>query len=305
MNYILIIFIILLCLIILATLIRKLVSNYITNIDKKINNSSKINYLYDDYYENLKTNDGKSLIGIFSIIRYNFMDEIYKSDLNILKLNGDEEILNLSLTNCNFEIYLVNKFKNIKIHCLINNLTDFTSCQDKIKNLNLEKNIIIKYGKYSDTSNIYQNKTFDRIVLLEAIGKIKDRTNFIKQLPNLLKDKESFIYIKTLVFKDFILEEEISDPIKNKLFEKQKKLIKFWNYNFSTNKSIINDFYKNGFTDVKMKTMSIMFLFFTYNFEDIINILKLYFVELDLGIKDLGDWLILFSCNISTFIIKK
>jgi len=305
MKYILIIFIILLCLIIFATLIRKLVSNYITNIDKKINNSSKINYLYDDYYENLKTNDGKSLIGIFSIIRYNFMDEIYKSDLNILKLNGNEEILNLSLTNCNFEIYLVNKFKNIKIHCLINNLTDFTSCQDKIKNLNLEKNIIIKYGKYSDIGNIYQNKTFDRIVLLEAVGKIKDRTNFIKKLPNLLKDKDSFIYIKTLVFKDFILEEEISDPIKNKLFEKQKTLIKFWNYNFSTNKSIINDFYKNGFTDVKMKTMSIMFLFFTYNFEDIINILKLYFVELDLGIKDLGDWLILFSCNISTFIIKK
>nr|QDY51763.1 hypothetical protein 1_148 [Mimiviridae sp. ChoanoV1] len=305
MKYILIIFIILLCLIIFATLIRKLVSNYITNIDKKINNSSKINYLYDDYYENLKTNDGKSLIGIFSIIRYNFMDEIYKSDLNILKLNGNEEILNLSLTNCNFEIYLVNKFKNIKIHCLINNLTDFTSCQDKIKNLNLEKNIIIKYGKYSDIGNIYQNKTFDRIVLLEAVGKIKDRTNFIKKLPNLLKDKESFIYIKTLVFKDFILEEEISDPIKNKLFEKQKTIIKFWNYNFSTNKSIINDFYKNGFTDVKMKTMSIIFLFFTYNFEDIINILKLYFVELDLGIKDLGDWLILFSCNISTFIIKK
>ena len=305
MNYILIIFIILLFLIILATLIRKLVSNYITNIDKKINNSSKINYLYDDYYENLKTNDGKSLIGIFSIIRYNFMDEIYKSDLNILKLNGNEEILNLSLTNCNFEIYLVNKFKNIKIHCLINNLTDFTSCQDKIKNLNLEKNIIIKYGKYSDTGNIYQNKTFDRIVLLEAVGKIKDRTNFIKKLPILLKNKDSFIYIKTLVFKDFILEEEISEPIKNKLFEKQKNLIKFWNYNFSTNKSIINDFYKNGFTDVKMKTMSIMFLFFTYNFEDIINILKLYFVELDLGIKDLGDWLILFSCNISTFIIKK
>ena len=305
MNYILIIFIILLFLIILATLIRKLVSNYITNIDKKINNSSKINYLYDNYYENLKTNDGKSLIGIFSIIRYNFMDEIYKSDLNILKLNGNEEILNLSLTNCNFEIYLVNKFKNIKIHCLINNLTDFTSCQDKIKNLNLEKNIIIKYGKYSDIGNIYQNKTFDRIVLLEAVGKIKDRTNFIKKLPNLLKDKESFIYIKTLVFKDFILEEELSDPIKNKLFEKQKILIKFWNYNFSTNKSIINDFYKNGFTDVKMKSMSIMFLFFTYNFEDIINILKLYFVELDLGIKDLSDWLILFSCNISTFIIKK
>ena len=92
--------------------------------------------------------------------------------------------------------------------------------------------------------------------------------------------------------------------MKNELFEKQKKLIDFWNYNFSTNQSIINDFYKSGFTNIKMKSISILSLLFTYNIEDMLNLLKLYFVDLNLGIKDLNLWYVIFTLNISHFIIN-
>ena len=127
---------------------------------------------------------------------------------------------------------------------------------------------------------------------------------FIPQLKKLLKGKNSFIYLKTLVFKDFILDEKINKELKIELYEKQIKMIKFWNYNFSSKQSIINDFLKFDFKDIKYKNMSAYRLFFTYNMEDIFNLLKLYFIDLDLGIKDLEDWVILFSLDLVNFIIK-
>ena len=111
MKLIIIFFIIVIILFIISIIIRKIVSNYMINInqDTKINNNA--NYLYDDYYENMDKKDGKDLVGNFGIIRYNFMDGIYESEIKILKLNKkqDYNILNLSLTNCNFDIYLLFK----------------------------------------------------------------------------------------------------------------------------------------------------------------------------------------------------
>jgi hypothetical protein len=300
-----IIFLILIILIILIlTIGRKTTYKSITNLDKKGKYNINTNYLYDDYFENLEANEGKDLVGNFGIIRYNFMDQIYNSDIKIADIKDNQKILNLSLTNCNFDIFLTNKFKNIDIYSLINNIHDFKLCNDKINSLNLEYKIKIVYGKYSDLGNLFKNQKFDRIILLESFGKIKNRDIFIPQLKSLLKDDNSFIYLKTIVFKDLILDERMNKEIKNEIYEKQTKMIKFWNYNFSSKQSIINDFLKLGFKDIKYKNISSYRLFFTYNMEDIFNLLKLYFVDLDLGIKDLEDWFILFGLDLVNFIIK-
>ena len=58
-------------------------------------------------------------------------------------------------------------------------------------------------------------------------------TQFSK-VKNLLKDSESFIYLKTLVFS------EVDED--NFILKKQFDIIDFWNYNFSTTQDIINDF---------------------------------------------------------------
>ena len=163
------------------------------------------------------------------------MDQIYSSDIKIADIQENQKILNLSLTNCNFDIFLTNKFKNIEIYSLVNNIHDFKLCNDKINSLNLEDKIKVLYGKYSDIGNLFKNHKFDRIILLESFGKIKDRNSFIPQLKKILKDENSFIYLKTLVFKDLILDERINKEMKNELFEKQTKMIKFWNYNFQVN----------------------------------------------------------------------
>ena len=306
MNFFTLIFIILFLLYILCVIIRKLVSKYINNINHPAKFNINTNYLYDDYYENMESKNGKDLVGNLGIIRYNFMDEIYKSEVDILKLESDKEynILNISLTNCNFDIYLSNRYDKIVIYSLINNLTDFNRCKEKIESLNLNAKIKIYYGKYSDISNVFKDKKFNRIVLLESLGKLKNRPEFVKQLKDLLHTENSFIYIKTLVFKDLILDNKLNKTMQNELYEKQKYIINFWNYNFSTNQAIINDFNKNGFGNIKIKSMSALLLFFTYNMEDILNLLKLYFIDLEMSINDLDKWYVLFTLNISHFIIN-
>ena len=274
------------------------------NVNKNVSFSQNANYLYDDYYENSKKKSTKDLVGNFSIIRYNFMDNIYQSDVKILRLDNVKNILNLSLTNCNFDIFIYNHYENVIIHSLISNIIDYKTCKEKIESLNLNDRIKIYYGKYDDISNIFKDQKFDRIILLESIGKIKKRKDFLENSRNLLQNKDSFIYIKTLVFRDLIIDANLSKGIKNDIFEKQKYMIDFWNYNFSTNQAIINDIDKSGFTDIKMKSISMLSLFFTYNLEDIINILRLYFVDLDLSIKNIPEWLIFSTMNVSVFIVK-
>ena len=305
MNYITIILTILIVIYLICIIIRKLISKYMININQDTKFNINTNYLYDDFYESRENKEGVNLVGNLGIIRYNFMDETYESDSKILKLEKENKLnmLNISQTDCNFDIYLVNNYDNLVIHSLINNITDFKKCKEKIKLLELEDKIKLHYGKYSDIKNIFKEKKFDRIVMLESIGKVKNRSQFISDLKVFLNNT-GFIYIKTLVYKDLLLDEELNKEMKNELFEKQKKLIDFWNYNFSTDQSIINDFYKSGFSNIKMKTISIFSLLFTYNIEDMINLLKLYFVDLDLGIRDLNLWYVIFTLNISHFIIN-
>ena len=291
---------------IICIVIRKIISKYMKNINQVQKFNINTNYLYDDFYENHKAGKGKDLIGNLGIIRYNFMDEIYQYEMEILKLHKDKdyEILNLSLTYCNFDIYLANQLENITIYSIINNLIDYHRCKQKIESLDLSDRIKIFYSKYSDISNIFKEQKFDRIVLLESIGKVKNRFEFCGKIKNLLKNEDSFIYLKTIVFKDLILDEKLNKNIKNELFEKQKYMISFWNYNFGTNQAIVNDLHKSEFTSIKMKSIPIYYLFFTYNIEDILNALKLYFVDLGMGINNLQNWYILFTLNLSHFIIQ-
>lgn len=305
MNYITLILIFLLVIYLICIIIRKVISKYMININKDTKFNINTNYLYDDFYENKENKEGLNLVGNLGIIRYNFMDETYESDTQILKLESQNNfnVLNISQTHCNFDIYLANNYENLVIHSMINNINDFKKCQEKIKLLNLQDRIKIHYGKYNDIKNTFKDLKFDRIVMLESIGKVKNRTQFVYDLKNLI-NTNGFIYIKTLVYKDLILDEELNKEMKNELFEKQKHMIDFWNYNFSTNQSIINDFYKSGYSNVKMKSISIFSLLFTYNIEDMLNLLKLYFVDLDMGIKNFNMWYILFTLNISHFIIN-
>ena len=115
----------------------------------------------------------------------------------------------------------------------------------------------------------------------------------------MLKDNTSFIYIKTFVFNPIFMNENNynndnkNDNIKkmNYTFERQKKIIDYWNYNFSTKQAIINELHNNNFSKINYNQIPLVSMVFLYNINDIIKILNLYFVDMKMGTKNLHEWL--------------
>jgi hypothetical protein len=284
-------------LILLITVIRYIFFNYITNINK-IGTTKLDENIYHNYFEESNNKKNRTLINNVAFLRSWFFSSIYDSDIKILevaKLHDGDKILIFNNNDCNFEINLLQKLsemeKQIKVIIVKNNIFDADKCRSLIDKLGFN-NIDVLY--INDISKDLQGMKFHRIILRENLG-ILDKEDLFKNLKNLLIDDKSFIYIKTLTF----------SPIKNSnnkkyLLQKQKNIIDFWNYNFSTDQNIINDFKKHDY-EVKYKSINILFLSVFYNPIDIINLFKLYFIELDLGFNNIMDWLGIYSLNLSHF----
>jgi hypothetical protein len=284
-------------LIVLITIIRYIFFNYITNINNKGSHTNDDN-IYHNYFKESRNKKNRILINNVAFLRNGFFSSIYDADIKILevtKLNDGDKLLIYNNNDCNFEINLLQKLsemgKQIKVVIAKNNIFDADKCRNLIDKLGFN-NIDVLY--INDISKDLTGMTFHRIILRENLG-ILDKEELFKNLKNLLFDEKSFIYIKTLTF----------SPIKNSknknyLLQKQKNIIDFWNYNFSTDQNIINDFKKHDY-EVKYKSINILFLSIFYNPIDIFNLLKLYFIELDLGFSNIIDWFGIYSLNLSHF----
>ena len=112
--------------------------------------------------------------------------------------------------------------------------------------------------------------------------------------------------IKTFVFNPIFEKEQLNreynrseSAINNFIFENQKKIIDYWNYNFSTKQSIINDLKESEFTNIYYSNCNMgLGLLLSCNFKDIINLLKLYFIEMNMNIEDLNVWHIIHTIDI-------
>tara|TARA_B100000767_G_scaffold159357_1_gene149546 strand:+ start:8396 stop:9313 length:918 start_codon:yes stop_codon:yes gene_type:complete len=295
MEWIFFMFCFLILLIISIKIIRRKLFLFITELDNE-GKFIETNKFYNNYFLQSEHKENRKLINNVAFIRDGFISNIYDADLNILKINELDDgdfILNFNNKDCNFDIfiaqYIINLNKNIKIISAKTNLLDMEKCKKMINSLGYEKYINIIF--INDTENINQGITikFKRIILRENIGDFKNRNLLIKQFKVLLYDSFSFLYLKTLTF----------NPIKDNdyILKKQFDIIDFWNYNFSTDSDIINEFVILDYK-VKYKKINIILLSIFYNPDDIINLLKLYFVDLDLKISDLINWLGVYTINL-------
>lgn len=299
MDKIIFIIIFFIFLLYIITVIRKQLYNYITNIDEIgiLRNTESKSY-YNNYYNISNKKNSRQIINNIAFIRDGLISNIYDGDIKILNINqllDDDSILIFNNNDCNFEIFLAQKFlekkKNIKIVIAKTNIIEVEKCQKLITNVGFNELIEVKYlNDLQDISNTFSNNKFDRIVLRENIGRYNSREQIFSSLKNLLKDESSFLYLKTLVFSNLENED-------NFMVKKQFDIIDFWNYNFSTKDDIINDL-KNLNYEVKYKSLNVLFLSIFYNPQDILNILKLYFVDLDLGISNIIDWLAIYTLNL-------
>jgi hypothetical protein len=282
-------------LILSITFIRYIFFNYITNINKIGTNKLDDN-VYHNYFKESNKKKKRTLINNVAFLRSGFFSSIYDSDIKILeikKLHDGDKILIFNNNDCNFEINLLQKLsemgKQIKIIIVKTDIFEADKCRILIDKLGFN-NIDIIY-----ITKDLEGHTFHRIILRENLGILDNKEELFKTFKNLLFDEKSFIYIKTLTF----------SPIKNSknknyLLDKQKNIIDFWNYNFSTDQNIIN-YFKNLDYKIKYKSINILFLSVFYNPIDIINLFKLYFIELDLDFNNIMDWLGVYSLNLSHF----
>ena len=123
----------------------------------------------------------------------------------------------------------------------------------------------------------------------ENLGNISNRYLFLKNIKTLLKNSDSFIFVKTFTFNNIIES--------NYIFEKQKKLIDYWNYNFSSSQSIFNDIillnYKAFYSKINLPNLLLL-----SNHKDIINYLKLFFIEMNMNFNDLKTWFVIYSIEL-------
>ena len=289
-------------LLILHYFLRHLFFEYITKIDKKGIRKDTDDF-YSSYFKDSQNKKNRQLINNIAFLRKGLFSSIYDGDEKVLELNkisDGDTILSLNNNDCNFEIYLMQKLiqkkKNVKIVICKTNIFEIEKCSSLINKLGFQNSMETVYIDdikkiVSNLQELYPQK-FQRIILKENIGFTDDRKLIFNLLKLLLADKMSFIFLKTLTFNPVD-----SETHRNFVFDKQTKIIDFWNYNFSTNQSIINDFIDSGY-EVKYNSVNVLFLSIFYNPRDVINLLKLYFIELDLGLCDIFDWLGVYTLNL-------
>ena len=273
---------------------RNSLYNYITKLDN-VGNYKETKSIYNNYFELSNSKNDRRMINNVAFLRKGLISNIYEADLKIMefsKLKSGDRILIFNNNDCNFETFLAQNLlernKEVSITTIKTNLLEIEQCK-KLINKSGFNNIEVKYLNDLEDLNTTIQEKFNRIILRENIGRIQERSKTLNELRNLLLDESSFIYLKTLVFS------EISED--NFMLKKQFDIIDFWNYNFSTTQDIINDFKKLNF-DVKYKQINIILLSVFYNPQDVLNIIKLYFVDLNLNITDIINWLAIYTLNL-------
>ena len=271
---------------------------------QKISNTNQIgkfksqeNLLYDNYYLESDKKKNNKLICQLGIFRKYLGSSPLEYEINNLDLEPNKlsKILIISNYDLNLELprKIIQTYPLAEIMITHTNLLTAKNLQDICKREGLS-NITIAYTQPEDILNLWGNSDykFNRILVRECLGNIKDRELFLGSLKKLLAVNGK-IKIRTFTFEPIFEDLEHISSRKNlelfKIYNTQKKLIDYWNYNFSTTTSIINDISQH-FETVKFTEIKFLNLFFLYNFSDFKKVLHIYFRDMGLRLNNLDDW---------------
>ena len=67
---------------------------------------------------------------------------------------------------------------------------------------------------------------------------------------------------------------------------------------------IINDLKEIGFKNINYAQCPVLLLSLTYNIEDLVKLFRLYFVEMNMRLVDLNDWLAIYTIKMVNFKVK-
>jgi 2-polyprenyl-3-methyl-5-hydroxy-6-metoxy-1,4-benzoquinol methylase len=179
----------------------------------------------------------------------------YEYERDILDIKEGESILDISLSNGKLALYLLKHFNNLTI-TVITDEENFKTVEDKIVKFKDRVNLINCDIKTIEMQDFLKNQSYDKILLLNTIGKIKNKDAFLKSCNNSLKSNGK-LYIKTVCYTD-----------KNNF--RFKDISNFWHYNFSTRYNICSELHNNGFKNIEYCEIDLLMLLLTYVPKDII-----------------------------------
>lgn len=299
---IIILIIILICILIFLYLTRQYIL-YQKLIELKQNGKGdlkNVNLLYDDYYDNSENKKNNKLICQIGNISLFYKSKFqYELDMLELKPNTKYKILIVSSLNLDLELEILSKYPQVEIIAFSDNLLNTKFLSNKIKNI---KGITLGYSDPYDIKSNFSKSLykFDRILVRECLGNIANRNKFFSDMNHLL-NKNGFMFIKTFVFNPLLLKNNTDT---HHIFSKQKEMIDFWNYNFSTTQSIINDL-TNNFKKIKFSEVKFTHLFYLYGLPDFKQAAQIYFFNMGKNIRDLSNWSIVSSMNLLVLKVYK
>lgn len=268
---------------------------------KGVKDLKNVNLLYDDYYDTSKNKKNNKLqCQIGKVNKFYQSKFTYELKMLDLEANTKYKILVVSSLNLDLEIEILKKYPQVEIIAFSDNLLNTKFLSNKIKNI---KGITLGYSDPYDILNNFSGSLykFDRILVRECLGNIDNRNKFFSDM-NLLLNKDGFIFIKTFVFQPVLLKK--NNPKTHQILKKQKEMIDFWNYNFSSTQSIINDL-TNTFKKIKYDELKLLQLFYLYQISDFKKILQIYFFNMGNRISNLSNWSIISSINLLVLKVYK
>lgn len=296
---------VLITLIIWITVRRFCLYKKLSHLPKVGKNKPHENLLYDNYYQNSKNKKNNKLIcqlGVFH--KYLWSKSIdYELEMLDIKRTGKYKILIVSSydSNLSLEKSLLKLNPEVEIITFCPNLLNASLLEDTKKKENLT-NLTVAYGLPEDIEGHFLNSKylFDRILVRECLGNVSHRDNFLQDMKKLLST-EGFMNIRTFTFTPIFESNTNVLPRKNKeyhqILEKQKLLIDYWNYNFSTTTGIINDCV-NIFKKVEYGETKFLNLFYLYNIPEFRKSLQIFFRDMGFQIHNIQEWTAIQSLNI-------
>ena len=278
----------------------------LSNLNKQGTHKNEENLLYDNYFHTSTHKKNNKLICQLGVFRKYIWSHPLEYELQTLKLkdNIPYRILIVSNYDSNLELerHIIKKYPQIEIISTTTNLLNAKLLNETIEKEQL-KGINIAYSQPDDLGQLLGDSEylFDRILVRECLGNIKNTEKFWQGLKKLLAPS-GIIRVRTFTLEPvFEKDTELYSPFQNRSattkFEIQKKLIDYWNYNFSTTTSIINQI-TPIFQEVRYAETKFWKLIFLYNFKEFTRAMHIYFKDMGLKLGNLDDWRGVASLNI-------
>ena len=185
-----------------------------------------------------------------------FSQSEYEYEKDILNIKNGDHILDISFSIGDLSLYLLRQYSNINTTILVGNQTEYEKVSKKLDAFKNRVTIVMCKDKNIEICDIFNDNTYDKILLLNTIGKIENKNIFLKKCKESLK-KGGKLYIKTVCFAD-------------KNSRRFGDITNFWQYNFSTRYNLCNELYNNNFKNINYSDIDHIMLLLSYVPKDII-----------------------------------